>query len=298
MGRPRAEKAAKAAPAKGGTHAGPGAHRPHRPGPVERPEGPRWRPGRGAPGRTRAAAGRPAQGPRAVGGDRRPRAARRHRRARPRAAGADRSRCRLRSSRAEARSEAPQGVLAKARAAARRPSSTSSCSAVPAARRRSSSPSTASPIRATSVRCSARPSATARRASCCPATGPSTSPRRWRRPPPARSSTCRWRSSAACPRPSSGRRRPACWVVGLDDAADRRIVRGRDSAAEPVVLVLGAEGAGLSALVRERCDVVAAIPLRGRLASLNVAAAAAHRDLRGGAPASLRLTRPGCHGSK
>ena len=37
---------------------------------------------------------------------------------------------------------------------------------------------------------------------------------------------------------------------------------------------MGAEGKGLSPLVRKRCDAVAAIPLRGRLGSLNVAAAA------------------------
>lgn len=65
------------------------------------------------------------------------------------------------------------------------------------------------------------------------------------------------------------------WVVGLDDAADRSLFELGDLAAEGICLVLGAEGAGLSRLVRERCDMVVSIPMHGRLSSLNVSAAAA-----------------------
>jgi 23S rRNA (guanosine2251-2'-O)-methyltransferase len=69
-------------------------------------------------------------------------------------------------------------------------------------------------------------------------------------------------------------KRAGLWVVGLDGGGDAGIDQ-LTLASEPLVLVLGAEGSGLSPLVRKRCDVVAAIPLRGRLGSLNVAAAGA-----------------------
>ncbi len=65
------------------------------------------------------------------------------------------------------------------------------------------------------------------------------------------------------------------WVVGLDDEADRSLFDLGDLAAEGICLVLGAEGNGLSRLVRERCDMIVSIPMRGRLSSLNVSAAAA-----------------------
>jgi 23S rRNA (guanosine2251-2'-O)-methyltransferase len=64
------------------------------------------------------------------------------------------------------------------------------------------------------------------------------------------------------------------WTVGLDSGGSERIDQ-LGIADQPVALVLGAEGRGLSPLVRRRCEVVVAIPLRGRLGSLNVAAAGA-----------------------
>jgi 23S rRNA (guanosine2251-2'-O)-methyltransferase len=63
-------------------------------------------------------------------------------------------------------------------------------------------------------------------------------------------------------------------TIGLDSAAPRSIYDLAEVDG-PVCLVLGAEGRGLSRLVRARCDDVVAIPMKGRLASLNVSAAAA-----------------------
>ena len=64
------------------------------------------------------------------------------------------------------------------------------------------------------------------------------------------------------------------WIVGLD-AGGSTSVWDLPAADGPIALVLGAEGAGLSRLVRQRCDAVASIPLSGALDSLNVAAAGA-----------------------
>ena len=65
------------------------------------------------------------------------------------------------------------------------------------------------------------------------------------------------------------------WVVGLDDGADRSLFDLGDLAAEPICLVLGAEGAGLSRLVRDRCDAMVSIPMLGTSDSLNASVAAA-----------------------
>jgi 23S rRNA (guanosine2251-2'-O)-methyltransferase len=64
------------------------------------------------------------------------------------------------------------------------------------------------------------------------------------------------------------------WTVGLDASASSSLFE-LQLAEEPVGLVLGAEGTGLSQLVRKRCDVLVSIPLRGRLNSLNVSVAGA-----------------------
>jgi len=64
------------------------------------------------------------------------------------------------------------------------------------------------------------------------------------------------------------------WSVGLD-ADGPASVFDLELADRPIALVMGAEDRGLSRLARQRCDVVAAIPRRGSLESLNVAAAAA-----------------------
>ena len=67
-------------------------------------------------------------------------------------------------------------------------------------------------------------------------------------------------------------REAGVWVVGLDERADKALWE-LDMGDAPVALVLGAEGPGLSRLVRERCDELVSIPMRGRVASLNVGTA-------------------------
>lgn len=64
-------------------------------------------------------------------------------------------------------------------------------------------------------------------------------------------------------------------TVGLDMAGETSIFDLPLDAEQPVALVLGAEGKGLSRLTRERVAVRASIPMRGQLNSLNVAMAGA-----------------------
>jgi 23S rRNA (guanosine2251-2'-O)-methyltransferase len=62
------------------------------------------------------------------------------------------------------------------------------------------------------------------------------------------------------------------WVVGLD-AAGSTSIWDIDLAA-PIALVLGSEGSGLHRLVKERCDFVVSLPIRGAVSSYNVSVSA------------------------
>jgi 23S rRNA (guanosine2251-2'-O)-methyltransferase len=64
-----------------------------------------------------------------------------------------------------------------------------------------------------------------------------------------------------------------CWIYGADGDAPTRY--DEPDYTGGVVLVLGAEGRGLRPRVASMCDVLVSLPLRGRLDSLNVSAAAA-----------------------
>ena len=161
---------------------------------------------------------------------------------------------------AEARSEAPQGVLARAAPlqeadlddlVKRR----SGPKGVP-----SSCSWTVSPTPGTSGRSCVRWTAPAEPASSSPTPG---------RPHHADGGQGRRRRHRTCPhrrgvgsagRPSSALRKAGIWVVGLDDGARDSLFDLGDAATEPIAVVLGAEGSGLSRLVRERCDLLIHYP--------------------------------------
>ena len=67
-----------------------------------------------------------------------------------------------------------------------------------------------------------------------------------------------------------------CWCYGASGDAERAVAYDTpDYAGSGVVLVLGSEGSGLRPRVAKACDALIALPLRGRIESLGVSAAAA-----------------------
>ncbi len=63
------------------------------------------------------------------------------------------------------------------------------------------------------------------------------------------------------------------WVYGTAADADSSLFR--TDLTGPAAIVIGNEGDGMSRLVRERCDVLVSIPMKGQISSLNASASAA-----------------------
>jgi 23S rRNA (guanosine2251-2'-O)-methyltransferase len=64
------------------------------------------------------------------------------------------------------------------------------------------------------------------------------------------------------------------WILGLDPTAERPVFASTVDAAGPVALVIGAEQRGLARLTRQRCDELAGLPNLGELGSVDAATAA------------------------
>ena len=63
------------------------------------------------------------------------------------------------------------------------------------------------------------------------------------------------------------------WVCGT--AADGDTSLYRADLKGPTAIVIGSEGDGMTRLVREKCDFLVSIPMKGKISSLNASAAAA-----------------------
>ena len=63
------------------------------------------------------------------------------------------------------------------------------------------------------------------------------------------------------------------WITGADGGSDTSLFEADLSGA--VAIVVGNEGEGMSRLVREKCDFLVKIPMRGQTESLNASVAAA-----------------------
>ncbi len=62
------------------------------------------------------------------------------------------------------------------------------------------------------------------------------------------------------------------WVAGIEDTPSATDY-ARANLTGPLAIVVGSEGKGISRLVRESCDFVLRLPMRGRVTSLNAAVA-------------------------
>jgi 23S rRNA (guanosine2251-2'-O)-methyltransferase len=63
------------------------------------------------------------------------------------------------------------------------------------------------------------------------------------------------------------------WVIGIDPSAETTYTEVDFRVASAIVI--GGEGSGISDLVKKRCDLLASIPMQGKINSLNASASAA-----------------------
>lgn len=63
------------------------------------------------------------------------------------------------------------------------------------------------------------------------------------------------------------------WIVGTDSSGEKLYHEADYSG--PIAIVVGNEGKGIRKLVKEKCDFLVRIPLRGKIASLNASVAGA-----------------------
>jgi 23S rRNA (guanosine2251-2'-O)-methyltransferase len=69
-----------------------------------------------------------------------------------------------------------------------------------------------------------------------------------------------------------GLKQDGVWITGLEGSPEAQPA-GELDLSGPIGLVIGGEGSGLRRLVRERCDFLMRIPMRGQIESLNAAVA-------------------------
>lgn len=64
-----------------------------------------------------------------------------------------------------------------------------------------------------------------------------------------------------------------CWVVGAD--MDGEVLWNSKNLSGALACVIGSEGKGISRLLKEKCDFLVKIPMKGKISSLNASAATA-----------------------
>ena len=63
------------------------------------------------------------------------------------------------------------------------------------------------------------------------------------------------------------------WIIGIEASGKQDY--GKVDYRPPTAIVIGSEGRGLSDLVAKHCDILADIPMTGKISSLNASVAAA-----------------------